>query len=352
MLFFLVIRYQPYRDKMRKSNKKILAETSWEDFMKYLVGNKNHSANPSAISAEKSRFQIIVKWFENKKWTAENFEALLWSYREAGRSQGTLNKLISMGKLLGEYLNDDVAKHLKCKVEKLKRIEDVVRSEEIKALANLYVNYSTDVDFINLRQKALILFMSTTGARIGEATKLKWQNLKHEPEKKFELLDTKNGTDRWAYLSDEVFDLINKLPRRSDYIFCSIHGKPLRSQEINKDLKRRASQLNIKKEIHTHVLRHSYATEMLECGVSETDVCVLGGWKDPKMLLRYKNSDHDYYSMTAKYHPLVRHELNWEKQAETCTRLVKKFFYLLGPAISTEVTQDEFVVKVKRNAGF
>lgn len=250
---------------------------NWEETMFYLVDAIGHSSNENALSADKSRFKIIRKWFLDKEWNERNFLGLITHLKKLGRKQGTLNKYISMGKNLDHFLNTNVTRLVKSKKEKLPEIKDVLSVDEIKQLVNVKIDYSRDNNFISSRQKVLIAFISITGCRIGEALDLTWNYIYNAPQTYVRFIDTKNGESRNSIINQELYDAIISLSRRSEYIFCSSKGKHLNSQVINHDLKRRSKKLNMKKNVHPHLFRHSLVTELSEKGTPDSDISKIVG---------------------------------------------------------------------------
>lgn len=218
----------------------MLFKVSWEQFQQFLLIDKHHSKKPQAVHAEHSRFRIIERFFAGKKWDIDNFRQLIFNYEQKGAAQGTINKLITMGKHIDEYLNKNITQTFKLRTEKIKKIDDILNPDEIVALANVYIKYSKHQNYISKRQKALIMLLGTTGCRISEALNLKWTSVYRTPLKYIEFLETKNGEDREVWLDDDVFQLIDNLPRKSEMVFASSRTGNLLSQQINADLKKRA----------------------------------------------------------------------------------------------------------------
>lgn len=55
-------------------------------------------------------------------------------------------------------------------------------------------------------------------------------------------------------------------------------GQPLTGNEIFHTIGRRARQVGLR--VHSHQVRHTWASSMLSAGHSEGDVMQLGGWTD------------------------------------------------------------------------
>jgi len=268
----------------------------WEEVKDFLCIDKGHSQSRVALCSEMSRFNVIERWFSDKEWSRDNFRGLILHYINLGRSQSTRNKLIRLGKHLDELQNTKVVATFKTKKERLPKINFVLSKEEMIQIAETKIFYKKYCDYINQRQLVLIKLLATTGCRISEALNLQWENIKKERQKFVEFLNTKNGEDRSVVINEDLFENILKLPRKSSFVFNSIRNEKLTSQQVNADIKKRAKKIGIEERVHCHLFRHSFTTNLLERGVSDSDVCKIAGWRDPKTLLRYKNSPLDYYA--------------------------------------------------------
>ena len=79
------------------------------------------------------------------------------------------------------------------------------------------------------------------------------------------------------YLNEYREKLFVKKNGVCDKLFLNNHGKELTRQGLYKILKDLAENANIDKEITPHVLRHSFATHLIECGADIRSVQELLG---------------------------------------------------------------------------
>jgi integrase/recombinase XerD len=137
-----------------------------------------------------------------------------------------------------------------------------------------------------LRDRALLLFLYNTGARVQEAVDLTVGNLVLEPQPRVHLRG-KGGKWRTCPLWPETARLLRELivePAKSagssDPVFASRHGAPLTRFGIYKLVRRHAAGLEASQScpprpVSPHVLRHTTAVHLLEAGV---EVNVIRGW--------------------------------------------------------------------------
>lgn len=133
-----------------------------------------------------------------------------------------------------------------------------------------------------LRDRALLLFLYNTGARVQEVADLTIGNLVLQPQPRVHL-HGKGGKWRTCPLWPQTAQLLRELiaGRTDGPVFVSRKNGPLTRFGIYKLVRRHAAILGTKPgefsthQISPHVLRHTTAVHLLEAGV---DVNVIRGW--------------------------------------------------------------------------
>ncbi len=147
-----------------------------------------------------------------------------------------------------------------------KRLPEVLTKEETIAILS-QIN--------NPKHRLLIETIYGCGLRVSEATKLKKIDLRFE-EGILYLRQAKGKKDRTVSLPSSVSCRLEAyLAARDDtnpYVFDSARGGHLTTMSIQKIVKFAAKKAGIKKNVHPHTLRHSYATHLLENG---TDIRII-----------------------------------------------------------------------------
>jgi integrase len=129
---------------------------------------------------------------------------------------------------------------------------------------------------------ALCLFMFGTGARIGEATALTWQDVDLFG-RKATICQTKVLSTRTAHLPPRVVAAIANIPsnhRLSDRVFGYAGTGSVKQPWAN------AIQRAGIEHLTPHCCRHGFATAMLRANFDVKTVAKLGGWKDATTVLR------------------------------------------------------------------
>jgi integrase/recombinase XerD len=145
--------------------------------------------------------------------------------------------------------------------KKEKTLPVVLSKSEIKQLLN---------SSSNRKSTLIISLIYAAGLRVSELVNLKVLDLNFE-EKIGNILMGKGKKDRVfnipSFLEEDLQNEAEKQNKiEQKYLFSGPNGR-LSSRNIQKIVKRAAQRAGIKKEVHTHTLRHSFATHLLENGV-------------------------------------------------------------------------------------
>ena len=69
-------------------------------------------------------------------------------------------------------------------------------------------------------------------------------------------------------------------------VFCNKDGSPINPDYFSRNFKGTVKRLDfLSNDLHLHSVRHTWATNMIQCGIAITDVQTLGGWSRPDTLL-------------------------------------------------------------------
>ncbi len=138
------------------------------------------------------------------------------------------------------------------------------------------------------RDKAILELFYSSGLRLAElcAAKLEWLDI----DEGFLRISGKGRKTRMVrvgssaltaikdYLKNERIQLLK--PHTSSEIFLSVRGRPLTPERIRQIVKRRAKMAGIDSKVYPHLLRHSFATHLLEGGADLRVIQELLGHSD------------------------------------------------------------------------
>jgi integrase/recombinase XerD len=125
-----------------------------------------------------------------------------------------------------------------------------------------------------------------TGMRLSEITNLKWEAVDLENKRlKVQITDnftTKNKKERMIPISDLIMEdiIINKKENNSEYVFSKACKYKYSNDYVTHKFKRAVRQAKLSDKIHFHTLRHSFASNLVQKGVSLCVVKELLGHED------------------------------------------------------------------------
>jgi len=121
-----------------------------------------------------------------------------------------------------------------------------------------------------LRQ--VLIFAANTGVRIGELVNIEWTDIDFERgvirirnKKDF---TTKSKLERSIPINDKVFSLLTRLSRKDRYIFASNRGGRRCSAKLSKQFTKYLRGAGFEREFTFHSLRHTFASHLVQKGVS------------------------------------------------------------------------------------
>ncbi|MBI2045594.1 tyrosine-type recombinase/integrase [Candidatus Pacearchaeota archaeon] len=122
----------------------------------------------------------------------------------------------------------------------------------------------------NKKSKLMITLVYALGLRVGELVNLKVSNFDFN-ERIGYIRQAKGNKDRKFiipnYLCDELKEQVETQEKNNqEYLFTGKKGK-LSDRNIQKIVRLAAKKAGINKLVHTHTLRHSFATHLLENGL-------------------------------------------------------------------------------------
>ncbi|MFA4989678.1 MAG: site-specific tyrosine recombinase XerD [Candidatus Omnitrophota bacterium] len=189
-----------------------------------------------------------------------------------------------------------------------KRVPETLSLNEVEAL----IAQPNVRDIQGIRDKAILETLYATGMRVSEAVNLKKDNVnldigflrcigKGAKERVIPLgRKAIAGIQRYLDISRPKF-LKNK---ESEFLFVSRFGRKISRQSFWKIIKKYARAAAIKKPIKPHILRHSFATHLLEHGADLRSVQEMLGHSNISTTQIYTHINKDRLkSVHKQFHP-------------------------------------------------
>lgn len=161
------------------------------------------------------------------------------------------------------------------------RIPDVLSIDDISRMLSAI----DENDSYSIRLKTMIIIAFSCGLRVSELTGLKLNDV--NLEQGFVRVLGKGGKERLvpfghdgAKALTEWLMIRHKLNPKSDALFLAKGGHKMTRQSFNQELTNLAQTVGITKRVTPHMLRHSFATTLLENGAPLREVQELLGHSD------------------------------------------------------------------------
>jgi len=117
------------------------------------------------------------------------------------------------------------------------------------------------------KTKLILQLLYSSGLRVSEVVNLKPSELDFNEYTGW-VRGGKGKKDRMIILSKKLSNKLKKFTEKhSDWAYVFSKTKPLTTRNIQKLVQKAAAEAGIKKEVHPHTLRHSFATHLLDSGV-------------------------------------------------------------------------------------
>ena len=224
-------------------------------------------------------FEIFINYY--RKWELiqideEQIRNYLQRLVQQGKSHSYINQTINSIKFYYEIVLE--------MPNRFYSIERPLRKEPLPKVISL-----EEVELIikntnNIKHKCIVSLLYSSGLRRGELLNLKLNDIDSK-RMIINVINGKGGKDRITILSQSV--LINlrlyfKIWNPEIYLFEGLKGSQYTGSSISKIIDKARKRANIKKNITPHMLRHSFATHLLENGTDLRQIQVLLGHSSTK----------------------------------------------------------------------
>lgn len=269
-----------------------------EPFDEYLVHLKiERDLADNSVASYRRDLQKYIDFLEAEKvfmWDEidrYNIVLFLQRMREEGKSESSIIRMTSSLRQFHQFLRQEkITENDPMQyVETPKKAEVLPKVLSMKEVERLLETPDVETE-IGLRDRAILEVMYATGLRISELVHLEMDELhltmgfiqtvgKGNKER---ILPIGGEAITWLneYLADGRPIFESRALEESPYVFLNARGKGLTRQGVWKNLKKIVQQAGIKQNVSPHMLRHSFATHLLENGADLRIVQELLGHSD------------------------------------------------------------------------
>ena len=142
------------------------------------------------------------------------------------------------------------------------------------------------------KYRAIVMCAYGAGLRVGEVCSLRPEDVDGK-RMLLHVRDAKGARDRYVVLAARLLDALRAYwravrPARDGYLFPgATAGSHVSDDTVRQVLRRAAASCGLEKRVYPHVLRHSFATHLLEAGTDLRVIQVLLGHASIRTTARY-----------------------------------------------------------------
>ena len=267
-----------------KTKEMILLETFVTEYKKYIKQNRSAAYYTSVNNS----FKHLLDFFKPQRLIqsiglkeTEEFISNLQTkvkkgYRVYVRTlKAAFNKAVEWGYIKENYF-------LKVKLPKKQKVRPVfINSDQLSAISRQIKNNVV---------RDIVIVGFYTGMRLDEIINLRWKNVDIKTRiitVGDEEFITKGRNQRFIPISDEAMEVLLRLKKKevrntegkphlyhqprgenNGYVFCKENGRKFTGDHVSRRFKLACEAAGMDKAIHFHSLRHSFASNLVQQGVS------------------------------------------------------------------------------------
>jgi integrase/recombinase XerC len=251
-----------------------------QQFLDYLALEKNYSA--LTICSYQKDLEDFIEFYKQEESSSEihlakkaHIRAFIMYLTQEDKSEKTVNRKLSTLRSFYKYLVKEKILSINPieQVHSLKRKKEVVVPFTESEISDLLDNedYFTN-DFEGVRDRLMIDLLYQTGIRRAELINLKESDI-DSIQYSIKVLGKRNKErlvpiSKYLLQEIEIYKQIKKTEGLNQYthLFVTKKGKPLYDNLVYSKVKHYLSLISVKNKKSPHMLRHSFATHMLDSG--------------------------------------------------------------------------------------
>lgn len=249
-------------------------------------------------NTQKAYIQQIKKFAVHYKQSPENlgldeiraFQIYLVEHRQVSRSQ--LVQFVAAARFLYTVtLNRDWNLQRIPYPKKEKRLPDVLTEEQVKRLIDVVRNQ---------KHRAILTTLYAAGLRVSEACQLRVCDV-GSSRMLLRIEQGKGAKDRYVPMCQALLQELRaywKKCRPAHYMFPGRRGRPISSRHIYRVCRDAGEAAGIRQRVHPHLLRHSFATHLVDRGANILQIQAILGHTSLKTTAKYIHLSQRYLQST------------------------------------------------------
>lgn len=240
--------------------------------------------SPRTIEAYQTCVEVFFRQTNKtpNQITKKDVGEFLDKLMESGRSGGTIHVYLNALKF---YFEEILGRNFRLDIKYCKRPErlpEVLTKEET-------INILEAIK--NPKHKLMISFLYGAGLRVSELLNLRVGDINFENKYGF-VRHGKGNKDRIFILPEKILNQLKELIQlenlsKEDFMFLTNRNERYSPRTIAEIIKKSCEINGIKRKIHPHTMRHSFATHLIQNGNSVNEVQSLLGHKSPETTMIY-----------------------------------------------------------------
>lgn len=269
---------------MKELLKSILTEESLRGFERYLIVYKGLSKNTVGNYVNVSR--LILRRLSSYKPTKEEIEIFIEEVRTSEREYSwshICNLSISIERYM-EFIGTPI------KLGRPKKPKKVLCETLTEAEIVILINSAK-----NIREKAFLALLSYSALRNAEFCNLLVKHIDFS-NNEIIVINGKGAKDRIVYMSSDCMKILIEYIYSfglspEDNLFYTTRGRnKIRPHVVRRTLQRIVKRTKINKKVYPHLLRHSWATNVLNKGANIRTIQAQLGHSNIETTMIYANS--------------------------------------------------------------
>lgn len=256
-----------------------------DQFLHYLSFEKRFSAH--TVTAYKKDIEQFYQFFDisDNNLKAISFRDIR-AYRvhlvEQNHQNTTVNRKLSSLKTFFKFLkrSEKIVANPMLKIQGLKQKKQLPQFVPENQLWDTSIFNDFDDQFTNKRDELILELFYQTGIRLSELIHLKKNQVS---KNQIKVLGKRNKeriipiANSLSILIQQYLNLMSEIPHNSEFLIIDNRGKKLESKFVYRKVNYYLSKVTNLKKRSPHVLRHTFATHMLNNGASlESIKSILG----------------------------------------------------------------------------